>query len=90
VLSHPNDRLANGALGAASLSMPRALPGAPYEQHGLVEIAFDRATLQRLRSEARARDVSVARLIANLVQVLADEPSLVGAVLDDQTRGDGS
>jgi hypothetical protein len=36
-----------------------------------------------LRPEARRRDVPVARLVRDLLDRVGEEPTLVGAILDD-------
>jgi hypothetical protein len=41
------------------------------------------ALVVRLRPEAARRDVPVRRLITDLISVIADQPSLISAVLDD-------
>jgi hypothetical protein len=46
-------------------------------------VEVDHAIVASLRPEARRRDVPVVRLISNLLDVIADEPGLVGAILDD-------
>jgi hypothetical protein len=46
-------------------------------------VEIDRALARALRPEAARRETTVPRLIADLLTVMADEPSLIAAVLDD-------
>jgi hypothetical protein len=46
-------------------------------------IEHDRLTLAALRHSAAVRDLSVPTLVQHLVEIIAEEPALVGAILDD-------
>jgi hypothetical protein len=64
--------------------MPR-LESVPVGNSGTVPVPLDRDLLVRLRPEAARRNVSVARLIHDLLEVIATD-RLAGAVLDDEGR----
>jgi hypothetical protein len=57
--------------------------------HPPMMVEVDHALVVRLRPVARQRDVPVTRLIHDLLDVIGDEPSLVGAILDiDKTTAE--
>ena len=63
--------------------MTRTAAGGPREHQPPTVVEINHATVVSLRPEAKRRDVPVVRLIRNVLDALGDEPSLVGAILDD-------
>jgi hypothetical protein len=56
------------------------------ERYPPTVIEVDHSVVVLLRPEAKRRDVPVVRLIRDVLDVLGEEPGLVGAILDS---GDG-
>lgn len=46
-------------------------------------IEIDHDLVVRLRPEAARRDLSVEALIRDVLEIIGEEPNLVGAILDD-------
>jgi hypothetical protein len=52
-------------------------------QSKMTQVYFDNALLRNLRPAAARRQMTIPALLQDLVEVLANEPDLVRAVLDD-------
>jgi hypothetical protein len=52
--------------------------------HPPLQIEVDHAVVVSLRPEARRRDVPLKRLVTDLLDVIGEEPGLVGAILDSE------
>lgn len=53
----------------------------------ITTIELEHDVVVRFRAEAARRDKTVPQLIRELLEVIAAEPTLVTAVLDDQPEG---
>jgi hypothetical protein len=69
---------------------PTPGPGGPRDHHPPTVIELDHTLVVSLRPEARRRDVNVARLVRDLLDAVGEEPSLVGAILDDEKTSAGA
>jgi len=68
----------------ARMSNPQLGPAA-YQGRSLV-VEIDHGLVVRLRPEAARRGLPVKSLIHDLLDVVGEEPGLVGAILDDGDR----
>jgi hypothetical protein len=50
-----------------------------------VTLELDRDLINRFRPAAAKRSTTVPHLLQDILEVMAEEPALIGAVLDDQT-----
>jgi hypothetical protein len=66
----------------------RTARGGPRDHRPPMMIEVDHSVVVLLRPEARRRDVPVVRLIRDVLDVLGDEPGLVGAILDGHEGGE--
>jgi hypothetical protein len=65
------------------MTAPTPPERSPRGQHPPLKMEVAHDIVVGLRRAAAARDVPVARLINNLLDVIVEEPNLVGAILDD-------
>jgi hypothetical protein len=63
---------------------PTPGPGGPRDHHPPTVIELDHHIVLCLRPVARRRDVPLKRLVTDLLDVIGEEPGLVGAILDSE------
>jgi hypothetical protein len=63
--------------------MSTSIAGGLREHHPPLTIEVGHDIVVRLRPEAARRDMPLKRLVTTVLDVLGEEPDLVGAILDD-------
>ena len=69
---------------AARMTPKRTERGGPREHRPPMTVEVGHDLVVRLRPIAARRDVPLARLIRDVLDVLGEEPGLVGAILDGE------
>jgi hypothetical protein len=69
---------------AARMTPKRTERGGPREHRPPMTVEVGHDLVVRLRPIAARRDVPLARLIRDVLDVLGEEPGLVGAILDSE------